>query len=53
MPKIEKPTKNILRLREDGEFGQMYKIVEIICFSASVRQCNAAYGVMRPVRLCF
>ena len=48
MPKIYDHAKNILRLRKGEELlcCMLHKIMEIICFSANVRQCNIAFSVM-------
>ena len=48
MPKILEPGKNILRLRKGEEllFWILHKIMEIICFSANVLQCNIAYSIV-------
>ena len=48
MPKILEPGKNILRLRKGEEllFWILHKIMEIICFSANVLQCNIANSIV-------
>ena len=49
MPKGWEHAKNILRLRKSEELyygGPDTKLHKIICFSASFRQYNIAYGVV-------
>ena len=46
MPNIEKYSKNIPSLKKGEElsFWILHKIMEIICFSANVRQCKIAFS---------
>ena len=41
-----------LKKGEERLFWILYKIKDILCFSANVRQCNIAYSVLH-VQLCF
>ena len=50
MPKIEKK-KHAENIPEAEERRILYKVVEIICFSANVCQCNFACSVVH-VQLC-
>ena len=53
MPKIYEHAKNILWPRKGEEllFWILDKIMEIVCFSANVRQCNITFSVVH-VQLC-
>ena len=55
MPKIYEHDKNILEAEERRRtFTLLYKIMEIICVSANVRQCNVSlYVLCMHVQLCF
>ena len=47
MPKIYEHDKNILEAEERRRtFTLLYKIMEIICVSANVRQCNVSLYVL-------
>ena len=50
MPKVKNMLQNIPRLRKGKEFFyfgyKMHKIMEIICFSANVHQCNVDFLVV-------
>ena len=48
------PIMNIPKLRKGEELllWILHEIMEIVCFSANVRQCNIAFGVVH-VQLCF
>ena len=48
MPQILEHSKNMLRQRKGEEllFWILHKIMEIICFSANVRQCKIAFSVV-------
>ena len=54
MPNVWEHANNISRLRKEEEllFWILHKIMEIICFSSNVRQCNIACSVVH-VQLCF
>ena len=46
MPKVKNMLQNIPRLRKGKEFFILDKIMEIICFSANVHQCNVDFLVV-------
>ena len=42
---------NIHKELKDDDLDTQHRMIEIICFSANVRQCNIFYSVVR-VQLC-
>ena len=51
MPKIYEHAKNILWPRKGEELLFWILDMEIVCFSANVRQCNITFSVVH-VQLC-